>query len=87
MALAERMVLDEKDVARAVQPTGGIFSPRSKAHRQLMEVLAGCGWDPVRAAEVLEVHWTTVYRRMKRLVVVRPGAAEEEGGHVTALTD
>jgi len=40
---------------------------RSHADRRLVEVLEQCGWDTDEAARQLNVHRTTVYRRMKRV--------------------
>ena len=37
------------------------------ARQRLIEALERCNWDVGKAAVVLGVHWTTIYRRMKRL--------------------
>jgi DNA-binding NtrC family response regulator len=44
---------------------------RSLADLRLMEVLEQCGWDTDEAARQLNVHRTTIYRRMKRVGVER----------------
>jgi DNA-binding NtrC family response regulator len=61
----------------------------SKDRQQLIEALEECDWNPSRTAVVLGVHWTTIYRRMKRLGIppgehARQREAQIAKGQVTA---
>jgi two-component system, NtrC family, response regulator HydG len=80
VALAEHTEIGRADVVRALQCADTRLAPtRSLARDRLVEVLDECGWNAMRAAAVLGVHWTTVYRRMRRFGIARPGGGTTDG--------
>jgi DNA-binding NtrC family response regulator len=80
-ALVDFPEITATDVALALQPATLTSPQRSAARDDLLQALEACEWDPQRAARALQVHWTTVYRRMRRYGIVRPnGRGQYRGG-------
>jgi two-component system nitrogen regulation response regulator NtrX len=69
---ALQMVLMQRSRASESAPHNAKLVERQR----LTSLLAGTAWDTTRAAAMLGVHRTTVYRRMRRLGIVVPGAFE-----------
>lgn len=80
IALADRLVISAADV-RAQSGTGALNAvdafggERRRDH--LRDVLVSVDWDTGKAATVLGVDRTTVYRRMSRLGITPPRAARD----------
>jgi DNA-binding NtrC family response regulator len=69
---ALNMVLMQRSRASSGGPRAAGFVERQR----LLEVLATASWDTTRAATMLGVHRTTVYRRMRRLGIVTPESSD-----------
>jgi DNA-binding NtrC family response regulator len=77
-ALCDRDVLAREDIARVLrrgrdERSRAEVAPDSFSRRRLIEVLEQCAWDANEAARRLGVHRVTVYRRMRRFGIARPG--------------
>jgi len=71
---------------RSRASSGGPQSARLVERQRLVSVLTNAAWDTARAAATLGVHRATVYRRMRRLGVEIPGAADRPLTEVTSPT-
>lgn len=81
--LAEARELTRVDVERAVRGDAAAkTAPGCTARSHLISVLEQCNWEPQRAAGALRVHWTTVYRRMRKLGIAKPGGT----GHAEVIS-
>lgn len=58
--------------ARARDAGRDVVTPGLVERQQLLSVLGTTAWDTVRAAQLLGVHRTTIYRRMRRLGIPVP---------------